>query len=153
MDCNLVSNNLYEYIYGELDEKTADDIRIHLEKCSECNSEYIELKKLLLGDMSELINLKESIDIPEDLSFKIRSSTRPKLRADIIRYTAAACILFSLIFTTPVLAYYIIQSTPLNKYVDLDSNIIVNFEEGRGQLVQKSSTINGITLTVDGITR
>jgi hypothetical protein len=50
-----------------------------------------------------------------------------------------------------VLAYYVTQLPPINKYIDLDSNILVDFDEGKGQLVQKSSTMKNITFTVDGI--
>lgn len=151
MECSMVSDKIYEYIYKELDEETTFEIKNHLENCSKCHSEYIELKKLLIDNMSDLIDLKYNIKTPEDLPFKIRSSIKPNIRLNFIKYAAAACILFTLIFTTPVLAYYIIQSTPLEKYLDLDKGIIVNFEEGKGQLVQKSSTMNDITLTVDGI--
>lgn len=151
MECSLVSDKLYEFIYGELDERTSSEIEKHIENCTNCRHEYMELKKLLVDDMKYLVNLKESIKTPEGLPLKIRSSMRPGFRFNFVKYAAAACLLLALTFTTPVLAYYIIQSTPLEKYIELDSGIIVDFEEGQGQLVQKSSTMNNITMTVDGI--
>jgi len=153
MECSVVEDKLYEYIYGELNDIAAYEIEEHLSSCGKCRIEYQELKKLLIDDMTELIELKEKIEVPQNLSYKIKSSISRKPRPSFIKYAIAACIVFSLIFTTPVLAYYIIQSTPLDKYMDLDKGVIVDFEEGQGQLVQKSSTMSNVTLTVDGIIR
>ena len=151
MDCNLVQDKLYEYIYNELDENTLLIIKSHIENCPGCEMEYMDLKKLLIEDIPKLISLKDTIKVPPELEFKVRSLIKPKLKFNFARYAVAACILLALVAATPALAYYIIQSTPLDKYVELQSGIIVDFEEGRGQLVQKSSTMQGITLTVDGI--
>jgi len=151
MECSQVADKLYEYIYGELNEDNAAIIKDHLNSCSKCMNEYMELKKLLIDQMEPLKKLKNSIEVPEDLSFKVRSRLKYKFKFNFSKYALAACIIFSLIFASPVLAYYIIDFTPLERYIELDRGIIVDFEEGRGQLIEKSSTMQGITLTVDGI--
>jgi hypothetical protein len=76
MECKNVADNLYEYIYEELDENTCNEIRKHLEGCESCRLEYEELKQLLINDARTLFKLKESIEIPIDLAVKVRSSIR-----------------------------------------------------------------------------
>jgi hypothetical protein len=148
-----VSDKIYEYIYGELDKDASEQIEKHLGGCAVCRNKYIELKKLLIDDMAALNEVKNKIEVPPGLNLKIRRSIQPRRRWNFAKYTIAACIALTLLFTTPVLAYYIIQSTPLDKYVELDSGVTVDFEEGKGQLIQKSSTVHDITMTVDGMIR
>ncbi len=40
VDCCTVMRQLYEYIDGELDEQTVEQIRQHLEKCKRCMPRY-----------------------------------------------------------------------------------------------------------------
>lgn len=60
-------------------------------------------------------------------------------------------MIFFLLTTAPAAAYYINQNSLLEKYKDIDPQIVKEFENKEGQLIGKSSTIKDITLTVDGI--
>ncbi len=50
MNCTKIRELLCDYIYGELDRKTAAEIKDHIDGCEECRKEY----ELLLG-MSEAV--------------------------------------------------------------------------------------------------
>lgn len=154
MECSKVKDILYEYIYNELNEADKNIVSSHIENCNSCNASYIELKNLLIDDMQDLILVKNKINVPIDINKKIISKLNKKsklYKLNISKYLIAACLLISLIFSTPVLAYYITQVTPIQKYIELDDGVIKNFEEGKGQLIEKSYTMNNITLTVDGL--
>lgn len=153
MECSHVTDKLYEYIYDELDDIQKVRIEEHLKNCTSCSGSYLKLKKLLVDDAEGLIKLRDNIAPPCDLNSRIEAMIKPKAHMKYVKYIAAACILLMLTFSTPVLAYYVMQMPPIDKYVDLDNSIIVDFDEGRGQLVQKSCTMNNITFTVDGIIR
>lgn len=47
MKCEEVKLNLPEYIDGKLDEKTASEVRSHLESCADCRNEYSGLQSFL----------------------------------------------------------------------------------------------------------
>ncbi|MCY6372094.1 DUF4179 domain-containing protein [Clostridium ganghwense] len=150
MNCNLVCDKLHEYIYNELNSTTKEKIKSHLENCPKCNNEYIQLKKLLIDDMQSINNLKTSIDVPNDLPSNIHKTLNSRTKFKFIRYATAACLAFLIIFKTPVMGY-IINSVSISKYLDLDTNIIKEFEEGKGQVIGKSSTMKDITFTIDGL--
>jgi hypothetical protein len=152
MECKNIAENLYEYIYEELDENTCNEIRKHLEGCENCHSEYEEVKQLLINDARTLFKLKESIEIPIDLTGKVRSSIQTRIKSNRIKYIIAVCLVFMFLYTAPVFAYYAVQIFPFEKYINfLDKDMIKDFKEGRGQVIGKSSTMNGATFTVDGM--
>jgi hypothetical protein len=153
MLCDEVKDWLYEYIYEELDEKKKTEIEVHLDKCDNCRRTYKELKALLIEDMEELIQLKEQIVIPKELSKKVERRLNRNLLTTLPRYAAAACIALIMFYTVPVAAYYIVQISPLDKYIAFDNGIIKEYEQGKGQLVQKSGTMKDITFTVDALIR
>jgi hypothetical protein len=153
MLCDEVKDRLYEYIYDELEEDKRLKIESHLNKCDNCRRTYEELKGLLIDDMQELTTLKESVVMPEELPQKIRKKLSNNFLSTLPKYAAAACMALILFYTIPVAAYYIVQNSPLEKYIIFDSGIIQEFEQGRAQLVQKSHEMKDITFTVDAIVR
>ncbi|HOA97980.1 MAG TPA: hypothetical protein PKK29_09425 [Acetivibrio saccincola] len=63
MNCNDVKGLMEEYIMGELDVNTFNELKKHIDGCSSCKTEYDETKKLIGG----LKKLKESIKIKDDI--------------------------------------------------------------------------------------
>lgn len=151
MECTWVSDKLYEYIYDEIDEQEKQEIERHLHECPSCQNQYEKLKKLLVDDAAMLLEFRETIEVPADLRYRVKSSLSRKARMNPLKYVLAACLMLSLFFTTPVFAYYVTQIPAIEKYVDIDDGSIADFQEGRGQLVGKSDTLKGITFTIDGI--
>ncbi len=68
MTCEKICELMMEYVAGELDRATADEIRTHIETCDECKKEY----ELALG-MSEAVR-DARFDAPEELHGRIMSA-------------------------------------------------------------------------------
>lgn len=152
MLCSEVKDKLYEYIYGELEEEK-NKLEEHLSTCSQCQKEYLELRKLLVNDMKDISDLAENIKLPEELSTSIKQNLKIYPKHKNLRYAAAACILIFMFYAVPVAAYYVVENTVLNKYIDFSQGLVKEIEEGKVQLVNKSSTMKDITFLVDGIIR
>jgi|GEM_PF-3427672 len=159
MNCTYVKDALYEYIYGELDHNHSMEIAKHLEDCQYCREEYLELKSLLIDFPADITTYTNSISIPEDTISKINnvldSKTSKKntlFSSSLVKFSTAACIAFIILFTTPAMGY-LIQLPAISKYLDLDKNIVTEFNEGKGQLIGKSDSMKDITFTVDAIIR
>lgn len=153
MLCDEVKDRLYEYVYEELDEKKKSEIEVHLDKCDNCKRAYGELKALLIDGMEEFVQLKEQIEVPIELPKNVERKLNRNLLTALPRYAAAACIALIMFYTVPVAAYYIVQNSPLDKYIAFDNGIIQEYEQGKGQLIQKSDTMKDITFTVDALIR
>ncbi len=157
MKCKNICENLYEYIYGELDNKRAQTVKTHLEDCNQCRCAYQELKSLLVDTAQPLVGLSKRMEIPGDLVARVRTivnagSRNPGRKRKPLRYLTAACLALVLFYTLPVFAYYAIQIFPVEKYAGfIDKAMIKDFVEGRGQVIGKSSSMNGVILTVDGM--
>lgn len=159
MNCADVKDTLYEYIYGELDDSDSMEIAKHLENCQDCRKKYLELKSLLIDFTDDITKFAKSISIPDETINKINKvldSKTPKKHAvfniSLVKFSTAACIAFIILFTTPVMGY-LIQIPSISKYLDLDKNIVTEFNEGKGQLIGKSDSMKDITFTVDAIIR
>lgn len=152
MLCKEVQDKLYEYVYGEIEEEKIE-IQEHLALCNNCQKEYLELKKLLVDDMKELNNLAENVEMPEELPRRIKRNLNENLKYRVPRYAAAACIVLFIFYAAPVAAYYFVENTVLNKYIDFSKGLVKEIEEGKLQLVDKNSTMKDITFQVDGIIR
>lgn len=153
MLCNEVKDKLCEYIYGEIDEEKSLEIENHLRSCESCREEHLELKILLIDDMEVFTAIKNEIEMPIELPNRIKKRLKNNIIIKIPRYIAAACILVLMFYTLPVAAYYLVQNSPLDKYMELNNKIEKEYKEGRGQLIEKSDTMKGITYTVDAIIR
>jgi hypothetical protein len=151
MLCDEVRDSLYEYIYDELSEEKKKEIAEHFENCSVCRKEYEEVKKLLIDDMKPFLELRNDIEVPKELFNKVNKKINPSPFYRIQRYTVAACFLIFLFYAVPVAAYYIIENTALNKYISFDNGLIKDIEQGKLQMVNKSTTMKDITLRVDGV--
>jgi hypothetical protein len=153
MLCDEVKELLYEYIFNELSEDKRLKVEEHIEACTNCKKEYLELKKLLKHDMQKFIETKEKIVMPKDLTVKINKKLYGTKYRSFSRFAVAASILIMIFYAFPVAAYYIVENTALNKYIDFDKGIIQDIEEGQLQIVDKSSVMKDITFRVDGIIR
>lgn len=153
MQCKEVREKLYEYIYEELDCGERADIEEHVTHCTECTQECLSLKKLLIEDMKDLKEISKMITTPKELSQNIKLNLRTGSSYSIWRYAAAACILIFIFYAVPVAAYYVVENTSLSKYIDFDKGLVKEIEEGRLQVVNKSSTMKDISFRVDGIIR
>lgn len=159
MNCTDVKDTLYEYIYEELNNNDSMEISKHLENCQDCREEYLELKSLLMDFPAGITTCANSISIPKDTINKINNildNNTPKkhtvFNIGLVKFSTAACIAFIILFTTPAMGY-LIQIPAISKYLDLDENIVTQFNEGKGQLIGKSDSMKGITFTVDAIIR
>lgn len=151
MYCDEAKNLLYEFIYKELEEKKKDEVKEHIEKCKECHKEYIELKKFLLDDMESVAKIKNYIKTPEKLKSNVKKSLSAEYKGYFVKIASVACILLFMVYVVPVAAYYLVENSPLDKYIKIDSGIAHEFEEGKGQLVNKEYKMKGVTFKIDGI--
>lgn len=153
MLCDELKDRIYEYIYEELTVEKKLEVEEHLLKCNSCKKEYEELKTLLIDDMESLIELKDEIQMPEVLQINIKKKLYLSSKNSFTKYVAAACLLIFMFYTIPVAAYYLVENTILNKYINFDKGLVMDVEQGRVQLVDKSATMKEITFRVDGIIR
>jgi Putative zinc-finger len=151
MYCDEVKNLLYEFIYEEFEEEKYKEVEQHLESCKECYKEYLELKKLLLEDMEPLVETKEQVLAPEALKRSIKKSLGKSYNAHFAKVASVVCILLFMIYVVPVAAYYLVENSPLAKYIKIDSGIVHDFEEGKGQLVNAEYKMKGVTFKLEGI--
>jgi len=154
MECNMVAEYLYEYIYNELNRDTYTAVKEHLESCGKCRTEYDELKQLLIDNANPLHKLKESIEIPDDLACKAKNAVLRRVKTRPFKYLIAACMTIVLLYTAPVFAYYAASIFPFEQYIGfLDKDMVKEFKEGRGQVIGRSSTMSKVTFTVDGMVK
>lgn len=151
MHCDEVKNLLYEYIYEELELEKHLEIKKHISNCSECSKEYTDLKRLLIEDMKPIIEGKNNITAPKNLKLSIKKSLDKSYKSYYIKVASVACILLFMVYVVPVAAYYLVENSPLDKYIKIDSGIAHDFKEGKGLLVNKEHSRNGVTFKVDGI--
>jgi len=151
MLCDEVKDRLYEFIYDELDGEKTSGLKEHINNCSSCKREYEGLKLLLIEDMKDFIDLSDGIQIPEELSPKVVDGIRSRAVNKFSRYAVAVCMMLILIWGIPVAAQYIVQGSFLDKYKQLDSEIALKYSNYKGEMIEKSSTMNDITFKVDAI--
>lgn len=151
MLCDEVKNRLYEFIYEEIDNEKTRELKEHISNCPSCKKEYEELKGLLLDDMKEFIDLTVEIEVPPELSLKIKDTVKSRGIKKFSRYATVACMIFILIWGIPVAAQYIIEGSFLDKYKQLDPDIALKYSNYKGEMIEKSSTMKDITFTVDAI--
>ncbi|MFT5875089.1 MAG: hypothetical protein ACI8WT_004070 [Clostridium sp.] len=151
MLCDEVKDRLYEFIYDELDNEKTSELSEHINNCSNCRKEYDKLKLLLIDDMKEFANLAGEIQMPQELSLKVVDSIKNRGIRKFSRYATAVCMIFVLIWGIPVAAQYIVGNSFLDKYKQLDQDIASKYSNYKGEMVEKSSVMKGITFTVDAI--
>jgi len=151
MLCDEVKDRLYEFIYDELSNEKIKEINEHINNCSSCKKEYEQLKLLLIDDMKDFIDLSAGIQMPEKLALKVADSIKSRAAKKFSRYAVAVCMMFILIWGIPVAAQYIIEGSFLDKYKQLDPEIASKYSNYKGEMIEKSSTMKGITFTVDAI--
>lgn len=151
MLCDEAKERLYEFIYDELNVEKNREVKEHIDTCSKCKKEYEELKQLLINDMEEFIDLIEEIQMPNELSIKVKDSIKKSGIRKFGRYAIAACMIFILIGGIPVAAQYIMSGSLLDKYKQLDPDIASIYSNDNGEMIEKSSTMKDITFTVDAI--
>ena len=151
MLCDKVKDKLYEFIYNELNSEKTIEIKEHINSCPSCKKEYELLKKLLIDDMKEFIDLTEQIQMPNELSLKVKDSIKSRGIKKFSRYATVACMIIILIWGVPVAAQYIIEGSFLDKYKQLDPDIALRYKNDKGEMIEKSTTMKGIKFTVDAI--
>lgn len=153
MFCNEVQDKLYEHIYDELNDEEKSKIKAHLADCIDCSQKHLELKKLLINDMEGISKFAEEIKAPENLSRQVKRNLNVSSNLKVSRYVSAACILIFMFYAVPVAAYYAVENTVLNKYIDFSKELTKDIDEGKLQVINKSDTMKDITFRVDGIIR
>lgn len=151
MLCDEVKDRLYEFIYDELNDEKTRELKEHINNCPSCKKEYQQLKVLLVDDMKEFVDISEDIQIPNELSLKVKDSIKRRGIKKFSRYATVACMIFILIWGIPVAAQYIIEGSFLDKYKQLDPDIASKYNNDKGEMIEKSSTMKDIKFTVDAI--
>jgi hypothetical protein len=151
MLCEEVKDRLYEFIYNELNSEETIEIKEHINDCPSCKKEYELLKQLLIDDMKEFIDLTEEVQIPKELSLKVRNAIKSRGINKVSRYATVACMIFIMIWGIPVAAQYIIEGSFLDKYKQLDPDIASKYNSDKGEMIEKSSTMKDIKFTIDAI--
>ncbi len=162
IDCRSVQNLLPDYVLAELDDETTQRICRHLRECPECNQEKERLRELYdFGDVF-FGQMKEGIPIPAGAGYvKLPEYRRRGLRLPVFRevfglkYAAACAVVLILFFSTyisPTAAYYASKIPVLGQvFTTVDEGALVAHEEGFGQRVAKTRTINGAAFMVDEV--
>lgn len=151
MLCDEVKDRLYEFIYGELNNEKTRELKEHINNCPSCKKEYEQLKVLLLDDMKEFVALAEEIQLPQELSLKVKDSIKSRGIKKFSKYATVACMIFILIWGIPVAAQYIIEGSFLDKYKQLEPDIALRYKNDKGEMIEKSTTMKDIKFTVDAI--
>lgn len=105
MNCIHITENMEEYIMGELDAVSAEAVKQHLGQCPHCLLQYEETRDII----QRLRNFKYDMNVKKGL-FDMRKR-KVKTHApgkSIFRFlpTAAACVFFGIsLITTSVLAF------------------------------------------------
>jgi len=74
--CNILKEDIIEYIYGELDENNKKVLEEHIEHCSLCREEVIKMKKTLLFVEGKEIK-SPGKEFWEECWMEIRKNIRP----------------------------------------------------------------------------
>ncbi len=88
MKCEEFRNIVFELAAGELDEKTAEAAKAHMENCSGCRKEY-ETVQELTASLREMGDQKAPADLLPNVMGRIRAEKAGN-RFNFIRYGAAA---------------------------------------------------------------
>lgn len=147
MNCKDMEERLIDYIDGELSNEENTEVKDHLDKCSNCQNEYEELKSTI--DYVE--NNTSSIDTSKE----IKLNTNIKRRKIVKRFTRTGLIAIALSLILVVSAV----ATDLFGLVEhwkKSSEIVENaweelLDNGIGQKLNISTTDKDIKITAEGV--
>ena len=132
MTCERICELMMEYVAGELDKATSDEIRSHIETCDECKKEY----ELALG-MSEAIS-DARFDAPEELHGRIMSAIanekKKKIKARFLRNLTT--------IGASVAAFIIIVNVIVNNIADKSFDNVPNADANNQE---------GVTVNADNV--
>lgn len=146
MDCKDVQERIIDYIEGDLDAKEQKLIEEHIEICSQCEKEFLELKATIeyIIDEANLINVENNIK----LSPKITNKSFKKVTRTGLIAIALSFILVVTAFAAEVLGFFDYwkksSEIPMNAWMQLIDN-------GVGQKLDISVTDGGIKVTAEGV--
>ncbi len=161
-DCRSVQGLLPEYVLAELDDEKAEFVARHLRGCQECSQERERLRELyhfgevFFGEIKENIPVPAGVAAPALPKHGRRGLPLPGfLKSFGLKYAAAIAVLAVLFFSTyisPTAAYYASKIPILGgAFTVVDEGALVAHEEGFGQRVEKSRTINGVTFILEEV--
>jgi hypothetical protein len=87
-ECKVIRKDLVAYIYNEIDEKKKQEVRNHLESCSECRQEYKELKNVLLyadtfkKDINQAMKSVDWEKLPSQIADQVLSKTQKEPQSE-----------------------------------------------------------------------
>lgn len=146
MNCEFVKESLLDYIDGNLNNENIELIKEHLDTCSDCRTEYLDLKLTIdhITDNSRKINTEEDINL--DTKINKRHFKR-------IARTGLIAAVFSLMF---VITAFATDMFGFLEYWKKSSEVTLSaweqlIENGVGQKLDISATDNDIKITAEGV--
>ena len=147
MNCKDTRENLINYIDGELSYKEEKLIKDHLENCSDCKSEYEELKSTIdyVIDKSKLIDTSE--DIKLDTTIKRKKLVKRFTRTGLIAIALSVILVVSAV-ATDMFGFM----EHWKKHSAITENAWEELlDKGVGQKLDVSTTDKAIKITAEGV--
>lgn len=91
MNCRSVRKRLTEYIDGELDAQSAQEIALHIDRCASCRAEVDILRRI----EATLASLASPETVPDLTSDLYRQLAMPTMRTSRLPYLAGATIVLA----------------------------------------------------------
>ena len=147
MNCKKIEERLIDYIDGELSDEENTEIKDHLENCSNCQNEYVELK----ATIDYVMDNSKDIDTSKD----IKLNTNIKRRKIVMRFTRTGliAIVLSLVLVVTAVATDLFG---LMEHWKRSSEIVETawedlLDNGIGQKLDISATDKDIKITAEGV--
>ena len=101
-DCNKIQLNMHDFVMGEADEKTSEEIKAHIAVCDECRRIY-EAEKLYCDNIGEVAEALKTLPEAKSLSAEVVKQIEqekqhpltytPKRRFSVFSYGSIAAVL------------------------------------------------------------
>lgn len=151
MKCEEIRQNFIDYIDGNLTAEEKIKINDHLEGCTECRLELVELNKLV----NEMDESREKISVPEDFMNNIRERalkinfSREKKKRRPLRVILIAAVILTLSVVTIYAAREPLME--LIKLINPESRINYILDKGMGDKLNIVKIDKNIKITITNV--
>ena len=152
MNCEVNSELLEKYIFGDLEEKKSKEISDHIEHCEKCRIEYKEQKECIDKIKAVYAAIEAEGNIVETKKFLTRKPEIRRRSGFKILLVASIFLLILSISLSPIMAKVIENIPNLIKYFSSnDKGIINSLENGFGQQIEIGDSKKGVNFKVHNI--